>query len=327
MSASVHSLPTQYVQRLAQRIHADAVWWGTCGVIEGTVHVLDLDMCSTHTTVSCEPIEAFRGAELGTGSFVDRGEDVLALRRGRWSLSAPSSVHTNKFALWDEEFVKPYNDLREQRVFRERRWVHSFYEMYEAYDQLRGFFFNPINQSVGVVCFWRCGTGKRFSEQEQQLLNAELSLPQMLFCDSITQTLDATEHLIMDPGGDVTWSSPALDKWLTRDRVRGVFDGVREGHRRVSLHGCLIELIELLDDQTLCKVTPATPVVMAPWAKNSAQQRDVASLLASGATNQEIAALLSISLGAVRSSIRALCKSSGASSRLELIAIMRGTTH
>lgn len=318
-------ISAQYVRRLAENIQADVVWWSQYGAVDGAYVVLDVSMCSAHESVDDSAIKNFHGARLGRGSFADRSAEVLELRRGRWSLYTPSLVHLNRFALWDDEFTKPYVRLREQQVFRERKWVRSFYEAYDAYDQLRAFFFTSDGEALGIVSFWRCGSGLGFGRREQQLLNAELDLDLMrgLFHRDVEPSIDSSEYFVLDADGEVSWSHPHLDWWLTEPRLRRIEEEARDGSRQVVFRHCLVELTRLLDEQILCKVKPISSIQTTPLTGAAQQQREIASLLGSGATNVQIAEMLGTSPGSVSSSIRSLCKRFGVASRPELIVAVR----
>lgn len=310
------------IHQLARRVQADVFWWSRYGVIDNVHVVLDVSIYSTHDDVGDSPTRVFHGAPLGRGSFADRSAEVLDMRRGRWSLSTPSPIHLNQFALWDEEFTMPYVMLREQRVFRERKWVRSFYEMYSVYDQLRGFFFDRYGNALGTVSFWRCGSGPGFGQREKQLLNAELELIRQVFPGEMEQQLAAADYFVLGVDGEVSWSSPDLDWWLTEARLRQIEEHVRKNSERLVLSRCVVEPTPLLNGQVLCKIKPIERIRATPMAGANQQQHDIALLLGSGATSNEIAELLGISVNSVRASIRSMYKKFGVSARVELIAAL-----
>ena len=144
-----------------------------------------------------------------------------------------------------------------------------------------------------------------------------------LFPDETEQLIASAGYFVIGVDGSVSWSSAGLDWWLTEQRVRQIEDKVRHGSNRIVLHHNVVEPTDLLDGQILCKVKPVSPVRAEPLAGAVQRQRDIASLLGSGATNNEIADLLGVSPGSVRSMIRGMCKRFEVSSRVELIAVLR----
>lgn len=171
--------------------------------------------------------------------------------------------------------------------------------------------------------FGRCGSGRGFGQAEKQILNAELKLIRELFPDELNQPLGSSDYFVLGVDGELNWSSPNLDWWLSEARLRQISRAARESSGSIVLRHCIVEPTPLLDGQILCKVKPISPVRMTPLAGAGQRQHEIASLLGSGATNGEIAELIGISPGAVRSSIRSMCKKFGASSRIELIAAVR----
>ena len=248
---------------------------------------------------------------------------MLELRRGSWSLSAPSIDHLNKFALWDQEFTNTYTHMREMRVFRERRWVRSFYEHYDVYDQLRGFFFDPDGRGVGLVVFWRCGRGPRFDEHDRERLNANMGLICELFPEPHEQPFEQAAYLVLGPDGEVDWSSPGLDWWLTVKCARALAERVREGHTRFVLDGCVVDPNPLIEGQVLCKVLPIAPIRLSNLVGLDARQRGIADLLISGASNAEIAVHMGMSARGVRTAILELSRRLGVTSRFELVVALR----
>ena len=311
------------MHQLMKLIHADVAWWCRYGRFGETPVILDALVCSTHESVETPASEAFVGVHLGKGSFADRSTGIMEVRRGRWSLTAPSPVHLNKFALWEEEFTAPYISLRERTLFRERRWVHEFYERHEVCDQLRGFFYDHTGGALGTVSFWRCGTGPGFDERDKRTLNAELDITSALFPELTPSGMVASGYFILESDDEVNWMSPGLDEWLTDERSDSVLAEARKRDPKgFVLDDCIVEHTCLLDGQVLCRVTPTRPIGLSPLSGSTLQQRDVASLLCSGASNAEIAELLSLAPGAVRSCVQRLRTLFEVDSRFDLIVAL-----
>jgi DNA-binding CsgD family transcriptional regulator len=140
--------------------------------------------------------------------------------------------------------------------------------------------------------------------------------------------LEGGADLIVKPDGHVEFASPNARGWITESgrrpriaqTVREIDRGRWTGHAMVD--GALVRWSRLAGRQGsvryLLHLTPAEPVHLAPDAALSAAQREVASLVASGATLRHVGRALGISRDTARTHLRRCYERLGVRDRTEL---------
>ncbi|MCZ7681868.1 MAG: LuxR C-terminal-related transcriptional regulator [Sandaracinaceae bacterium] len=133
--------------------------------------------------------------------------------------------------------------------------------------------------------------------------------------------------IVLDPRGRVRFASLEARAWLERSGFREHLASLvrrADGERPPSsTHaGGLIDLVRVHGEvgrvRYLAHVTPARPLRLAPVSALTDAQREIAQLVAAGATVPEVAEMTERSRETVRSHLKAIYERLGVASRAEL---------
>lgn len=146
---------------------------------------------------------------------------------------------------------------------------------------------------------------------------------------------DGPADFVLNPGGRVLFASVEGRAWLEKPSFRDYLTGlVRVADRQPAASSTIvgrehIDLIRVHDGSRgvryLAHVVPARPLLLAPAARLTTVQREVASMVAAGATTREVAAMSNRSIETVRSHIKAIYIRLGVASRAELASALRAS--
>jgi DNA-binding CsgD family transcriptional regulator len=213
--------------------------------------------------------------------------------------------------------------------------MKNLYTPLEVGDQLRAVLFDG-SELIGWIGLHRRGDQERFSLREQQLLaeatprvKTALAAAKALNSKNLNGDLCAVftarasiEHASRD---FVEWLTPHRRSYLNR-WVRGFDAGTDEAAIKI-LAGAEVRFVRLDGRggvRYMATVERAQLVELAPDDWLTPRQREVADYAAAGATSQEIAKTLGISVHTVNDHIKAIYERLGIASRAELAALMVG---
>ena len=231
-----------------------------------------------------------------------------------------------------ETFISPRATYGDHRYFNSELYTNAYHKV-ETSDELRALFFqgSELLAWVGLI---RRGEGNRFRRSEQRALST--------VCDSIRTHLVSAQSLDDErleggiaatflPNGRIEHASRAFADWIDTSRRRVLSRRVERYDRgdisgqNLLLDGARVQLIRLdVGDgiRYLTTVEQVPPWQLHPAHRRTERQREVADCAAAGATNDEIARHLDISLNTVKQHLKNIYSRLGIGSRAELADVL-----
>lgn len=248
-----------------------------------------------------------------------------SLQRRPFDLEHPHPDQVNRFRQLDQ-------DLYRQRLRQKPIW-DRYYAPLETADQLRMTVYSGRRFVRWVGCLLSGDESARFGPQLTRHLNRNADLVAAAFVQAAASERADLESgsrriAILDADGHLLARTDSLRPWL-RKRERTLAPVV---HRladtgqlvsRAWVDGWRLEITRLDGPSTprwLVEVHPTEPVLLSRTAGLTPRQREVAELLVAGATYEEIARGLGISVNTVKYHARRVYHALDVTTRSELVA-------
>lgn len=267
--------------------------------------------------------------ERGWRLWIPPATSGIAAAGHAWAAQGSGELFTPAF---DPELpprgqVGRFRSLLEQH--RHLRIYRDFYQPFGFERQLRSLFYDG-DRFLGWVGVLRSADRPRFSTAEREALDALAPAVQRFLAAVERQEDDGTAavapaHLIYAPSGELLHATESVRPWLDQRRRRSLadyaiaFDAGRAPDRQV-VDRVEVSCLRLVGRSTayLMSIRALTPARRSPLAALSPRRRDIARTAAAGATSQEIAESLGISVHTVRQHLKQIYRQLDVVSRVEL---------
>jgi len=185
---------------------------------------------------------------------------------------------------------------------------------------------------VGYLATHRCADRRPFTEAEKARLRAheaELVTRLVAWSRASRPTFADEARVLLGREGQVLTACPTARRWLTGERAGELAllaSAAGDGAPRIvgALEARFVAMVGDAVSGTLVTLRPAPAPRLRPAAALTPARREVATLAAVGATADEIARHVGCSPETVRSHLKAVYRSLGVASRVELAQRLTG---
>ena len=314
------SLRGDAMRAIGRATRADVVL--SCAVVRASpdAHRL-VDMMCVGSDADADVAHRLDGALALRGSIAHRG--------GGRSQGAPIEAPARS---WVNRFI-PLDQSSDRAVLERQEVWERLYGPLDTVDQTRLLVYSQGRFVRWVSCLRTSGGG--FGRRASAAARAATASTVSAFVEA--EALDRAalpdggrHALVFDSEARLILRSEDLSDWLRADGREAAVAAIVRAHRRerravAFLHGFELELVRLVESTHhgwLVTVQYPARVPLSPLACLTERQREIASLLACGATLSEIAAHLDLSINTVKYHAKLIHQRLGVASRAELVRVI-----